>query len=62
MFNIEQIRLFLHDRNAQKVGQETGIHPNTVREIRKNPDANPTYRVVKTLSDYFEAPTHGKPD
>jgi hypothetical protein len=42
------------------VAQATGIHANTLREVRDNPLANPTYKVFKLLNDYFvEYRTHG---
>jgi len=31
----------------------TGVHYNTLRDIRDNLDANPTYKVIKLLNDYF---------
>jgi hypothetical protein len=36
-----------------KVAEATGLHYNTIREVRDNPDANPTYKVLKALSDYL---------
>lgn len=53
MMTLEQIREALSDRRLSLVAELTGIHYNTIREIRDNPDANPTYRVVVTLSDYL---------
>ena len=52
--NIEQIRLALADRMPRKVAAATGIHYNTIREVRDNVEANPTLRVIKALSGYFE--------
>lgn len=54
MMTLEQIRRALADRMPGKVATSTGIHYNTIREIRDNPDANPTYKVLRALSDYLE--------
>ena len=32
---------------------KTGLHYNTLRKIRDDPDANPTLNVMNTLSEYF---------
>lgn len=53
MMTLEQIREALRDRRPGLVAEATGLHLNTVREIRDNPDANPTYKVLKALSDYL---------
>jgi len=54
MMTIERIRQALSDRMLSKVAQATGLHYNTIRLIRDNPDANPTYKVIVALSDYLE--------
>ena len=54
MMSLEQIRQALVDRMPGKVAEATGLHYNTIREIRDNPKANPTYKVLKSLSDYLE--------
>ena len=54
MLTLEQIRQRLQDRRTDAVAQATGLHYNTVRDVRSNPDANPTYKVLKALSDYLE--------
>lgn len=53
MLTLEAIRRALQDRSPSKVADATGLHFNTVRNIRDNPDANPGYRVLKLLSDYL---------
>jgi len=55
---LEQIRQGLKDRRLDKVSEATGIHYNTIRYIRDNESANPTYRVMVALSDYLAA-KHG---
>ena len=55
MMTLEQIKEALKDRRAGMVAKSTGLHYNTVRDIRDNDNANPTYKVMKALSDYLEA-------
>ena len=61
MMTLEQIRQALSDRMPIKVAEATGLHYNTIRQVRDNPDANPTHKVLQALSDYFESRkvTHG---
>lgn len=54
MMTLEQIRNALSDRMPVKVAEATGLHYNTIREVRDNPDANPTYKVLSALSTYLE--------
>lgn len=54
MMTLEQIRDALLDRRIDMVAEATGLHYNTVRDVRSNTNANPSYRVIKALSDYFE--------
>lgn len=53
MMTLEQIKQALRDRRPGLVAEATGLHFNTVRDVRDNPDANPTYKVLKALSDYL---------
>ena len=53
MLTLEQIREALRDRRPNMVAEATGLHLNTVRDVRDNPKANPTYKVMKALSDYL---------
>lgn len=55
MMTLEQIRQGLQDRRVSLVAKATGLHYNTVRDMRDNDEANPTYKVLKALSDYLEA-------
>jgi hypothetical protein len=55
MMQLETIRKQLQDLRPARVAEATGLHFNTIREIRDNPNANPTYRALKSLSDYLEA-------
>lgn len=54
MMTLEMIREKLQDRRVPLVADATGLHYNTIRQIRDTPEANPTYKVVKALSDYLE--------
>lgn len=51
--SLEQIRAALADRKVAMVARATKVHPNTIRAIIKDPEANPTHRVIKALSDYL---------
>lgn len=54
MMTLDRIRQALSDRMPSKVAEATGLHYNTIREVRDNPDANPTYKVIVALSNYLE--------
>ena len=54
MMTIEQIRVALRDRRISMVSVSTGLHYNTIKSVRDNESANPSYKVLKALSDYFE--------
>ena len=56
MMTLDQIKAALLDRRIAMVAQATGLHVNTVIEVRDSPKANPTYRVLKALSDYLSNP------
>lgn len=55
MMTLEQIRTALADRMPGRVAEATGLHYNTIREVRDNPNANPTYKVLRALSDYLSS-------
>jgi hypothetical protein len=52
---LEDIRTALQDRKISVVARATAIHPNTIRSIMNDQEANPTHRVIKALSDYLSA-------
>ena len=53
MLTLDQIRDKLQDRRLGMIVKATGVHYNTLRDIRDNLDANPTYKVIKLLNYYF---------
>ena len=53
MLTLKEIRERLQDRRPEMVAQGTGLHYNTIRGIRDNPDVNPKYRTVEILSEYL---------
>ena len=59
MMTIEAIRLALRDRRISMVAEATGLHYNTIRSVRDNEDANPSYKVLKALSAYLEGAANG---
>ena len=53
MLTLDQIRDKLQDHRLGLIVKATGLHYNTLREVRDNLEANPTYKVIKLLNDYF---------
>jgi hypothetical protein len=41
------------------VSAATGLHYNTIKTLRDNERANPSYKVLKALSDYLEGAANG---
>ena len=54
MMTLNDIRLALQDRRIGLVAKATGLHVNTIRDLRDSENANPSYRVLVALSDYLE--------
>lgn len=54
MMTLDQLKQALKDRRPTMVAEATNVHFNTIRDIRDNPNANPTWKVMKALSDYLE--------
>lgn len=54
MLTLENIRKALQDRNLQKVAEATGYTRSYLAAIRRGSAENPSYQVVKRLSDYLE--------
>jgi hypothetical protein len=59
MLPLEQIREELQDRKISCVSDATGVHANTIRDIRDGGNVNPTLRVILALSAYFEGKKNG---
>ena len=57
MMTLDQIRAALRDRRPGAVAAATGLHYNTVRDVRDNPEANPTYKVLAALDAYLSGKT-----
>lgn len=53
MMKLDDIKKALKDRRVSVVAKATGIHFNTIRDIRDKDSANPTYNIVTKLSDYL---------
>lgn len=53
MLRLDEIKAELADRRLSIVSAVTGIHYNTLRQVRDDPNANPTYKVMSALSDYI---------
>jgi hypothetical protein len=54
MMTLDQVRAALMDRRLIVVASATGLHYNTLLDIRDNQQSNPTYSTIKALSDYLE--------
>ena len=55
MLTLELIREQLQDRRLTVIAERTGLHPNTLRDIRNNEGCNPSHRVLLALSTYIES-------
>jgi len=54
MLTTQEIAERLKDRRIPLVSKATGIHHNTIAAIRDGKTADPSHRVIKALSDYFD--------
>jgi transcriptional regulator with XRE-family HTH domain len=54
---LEEIRRALQDRRLSMVARATGVHHNTLANIRDGKASNPTYRVMHALSEYLRRGT-----
>ena len=54
MLNLEEIRERLQDRRLRVVADKTGLSYPTVLNVRDNIRSNPTYEVLKKISEYLE--------
>lgn len=54
MLSLEVIRKKLADRNLTVIKDATELSYNTIASVRDDPNANPTHKTMKALSDYFE--------
>jgi len=54
MLTIDQIKERLADRNLREVSRRTGIGYGNLHAIATGRRTNPTYKVVKAISDYLE--------
>jgi hypothetical protein len=54
MLSLEKIRELLEDRNLREVSRRSGVGYNNLHGIFKGTRINPSYLVLKALSDYLE--------
>jgi len=54
MLTLDEIKRSLQDRRLAVVAEATGLHYNTVRKVANEPNVNPSYVVIKALSDYLQ--------
>lgn len=50
---LDEIRAALSDRNVLVVAKRTGLGYQTVRKIKTDPKANPTWAVMQKLAEYI---------
>lgn len=62
MKTLEEIRKLLAGRNLAEVGRGVGLSRAYLQRIAAGRRANPSYEVVKRLSDYFEPECFGRGD
>lgn len=53
MLDLNEIRTKLQDRRLSSISRATGLHYNTVLAVKSGRASNPSYQVVKALSDYL---------
>lgn len=54
MLDLAHIRASLQDRRIDVVAEATGLHRNTIAAVRDGDVENPSYRVMKLLSEYLD--------
>jgi len=55
MMTVEDISRALADRRLSVISDATGIHYNTLRDIRDEKTKDPKHATVRALSEYLEA-------
>ena len=53
MMTLQEIKDALADRNLRVVAVKSGINYNTLLDIRRNPETNPTNKTMAKLSAYL---------
>jgi len=61
VLTLEQIAAALQDRKVTVVALATGINRNTIADIKEGRVSNPTYYVIRRLSDYLSGPIDTMP-
>lgn len=54
MLKLDEIREKLKDRNLMEIHRKTGIGYSNLHGIASGLKDNPTYKIIKKLSDYLE--------
>jgi transcriptional regulator with XRE-family HTH domain len=61
MMTLEQVRRALHDRNMTTVAAATGLNRHTIARVKNDTAKEPTYYVIRRLSDYLSGPIDTMP-
>ena len=54
MMTLDEIKLQLTDRRIPIVAERTGLAHSTIYAIRDGRSTNPSYTILKALSDYLQ--------
>ena len=54
VLNLDEIRERLKDRNLKEVSRQTGLGYNNLHGIATGSRNNPSYNVLRAISDYLE--------
>jgi hypothetical protein len=57
MIALEKVKAALKDLRLERVAESTGLHYNTLRDIRDNPNANPRWSTMVALDRYMQTLT-----
>jgi len=60
MMTIDEIKEALADRQVEAVASATGLHRNTVSSMKLGHNRNPTYEVMRKLSEYLSGADRGR--
>lgn len=55
MRTLDEVRAALQDARLDLVAKATGLHRNTIADVRNNADANPRWDTLRKLNDYLDS-------
>ena len=60
VMDVTELREALQDRKLNVLAEATGVHVNTLSELKNGRATNPKLSTLKALSDYFNGTRYGK--